>query len=529
MNNLYIIAVGGSGERVLRSFTMALVAGMNINADKVIPVIVDNDANSKALTNCKNLINAYRNPTKPGVHALYEQIAPYKPSFCHVEIEEPIILDVAGGHIGDLKNVIGCPSTQGEKDPYDKAIKSLLAEQELLFTDKELTMQLNVGFVGNPNIGSVVMNSMSLADPKFQAVKSASQQDGVIVIGSLFGGTGAAGIPLIINTLLQAGTADKPQIGVIAMLPYFEIENKDGDQNNRELDGYDVKSDIFEIKTRAALMYYDKHMSRKIDYMYYVGDKNRSTFKKSLGGPTQDNPATICELMAAMAIVDFAKGKPTSTTTFKQPIWGFPDKDNVHSNISGVINADLKRALVKFCMMEQVFTHKDLFPMAVKDEKKMWNFVKDIRFDEEKLVSITTNGDIAFKEATGLNEIIKAFDTWLKELMDGDGRSVDSLKRTLNVFNRQANVEADKLATAFFAESQVEGMGLAKCNLRGTKLFRNEHYEAEDAKMLNALQDAYNKLDDKYKAGISDKQILPVILLYISNALDNVLDKSFNL
>lgn len=532
MNNLYVVAVGGSGERILRSFTMALIAGVDIKANKVIPVIVDNDANSRALTNCQDLIRAYRDSKMPGVHALYKNISPEMPTFCHVDIAEPIVLDVSGGNIGDLNNVIGCPSSQGEKDPNDKAIKSLNAERELLFTDSELTMPLNVGFVGCPNIGSVVMNSMSLSDHQFQAVMSASQQDGVIVIGSLFGGTGAAGIPLIVNKLLQTNSTDKPLIGVIAMLPYFQIDTEENQNDTPELKkgGYNVHSDIFDLKTRAALMYYDKHMSKRLDYMYYVGDDNPSTFKKSLGGPNQDNPATICDLMAAMAIVDFTKGDNTEVTTYKKPIWGFSDNENVNSNTSGIFNADLKRSLVKFKMMEQVFIHPDLFPMAVKDEKKTWDFVKDIRFDEAKLASITTDGLISFKDATGLNFIIKAFDKWLRELSDGDQRAV-RLTRKLNVFNDGATVEADKLATAFFADTEITGMGLAKWEHHGGGIFGlgKGYDEAVSADLLNALQDAYRKLPKQYGMNIADNQILPVILLYISNALDNVLKNSFNL
>ena len=530
MNNLYVVAVGGSGERILRSFTMALVAGVGIKANKVIPVIVDNDAKSKALVNCKDLIRAYRDTTVPGVHALYRKIAPELPSFCHVDIAEPIILDVSGGNIGDLDNVIGCPSSKGEEDPFDKAIKSLNAERELLFTNSELSMPLNVGFVGCPNIGSVVMNSMSLSDHQFQTVMTATQQDGVIVIGSLFGGTGAAGIPLIINKLLQTDSTDKPQIGVIAMLPYFQIDTEENANDTPELKkgGYDVKSDIFDLKTRAALMYYDKHMSKRLDYMYYVGDDNPSTFKKSLGGMNQDNPATICDLMAAMAIVDFAKEEQTKTTTYKRPAWGFAD-DSVNSNTSGIMNADLKRALVKFKMMEYLFIHPDVFPMAVKSQKQIWDFVKAIGFDEAKLSSITTSGQIAFSDASGLNYIIKAFNEWLKELSTGNQRAV-RLTRTLNVFNdaNAQTIEADKLATAFFADSQVEGMGLAKW-IHHNPLFGKQYNEVVNANILNELQTAYNELPTQYKGTIANDQILPIVLLYISKALDSVLDKSFNL
>lgn len=529
MNNLYVIAIGGSGERILRSLTMVLAAGVDINASMVIPVIVDNDAQSKALTNCKDLIRAYRDPAKPGVHALYSEIAPLTPSFCKTEIAEPIVLDVSGGNIGDLKNVIGCPSSRGEEDPNNKAIKSLMTECELLFTDSELNMPLNYGFVGCPNIGSVVMNSMSLSDPQFNTVMTAAREDGVIVVGSLFGGTGAAGIPLIVNKLLHnEATTDKPRIGVVAMLPYFKIEPNDEDATHVLSGKYDVNSDIFDLKTRAALMYYDKHMSKKIDYMYYVGDDNQPSFKKSLGGPKQDNPATLCDVMAAMAIVDFSNNAPTSTTTYKRPVWGFTDDGGVLSNTSGVLNKNLKRALVKFSLMKQVFVHRELFPTVVHDDKKTHDYVKDINFDSQLLSSITTDSD-NLGDAAGLNYIIKAFDTWLEELARGNSRTVRT-GRTLKVFNGETTVDSDKLATAFYADSDIAGMGLAQWEHKGGFLgFGGAHDEPIRADILNNLQNAYRTMPDQYRKTPTAKQTLPIALYYISEALDKVLEKSFKI
>ena len=52
MNNLYVFAIGGSGERVMKSLIMMLATGMPLGAKKLIPVFVDNDVNSNALTSC---------------------------------------------------------------------------------------------------------------------------------------------------------------------------------------------------------------------------------------------------------------------------------------------------------------------------------------------------------------------------------------------------------------------------------------------------------------------------------------------
>lgn len=530
MNTLYVIAVGGSGERVLRSFTMALAAGVKIGANRVVPVIIDNDTESDALIKCKNVLAAYNSEKNFGVHRTYEKIAPVQPSFCQTEVTEPILLDVSGGNIGDLDTVIGCPVSKGLDDPNNDAIKSINAERELLFTDSERQMPLNVGFVGNPNIGSIVINSMSLVDEKFGQVENGNATDGVIVIGSLFGGTGAAGIPLIINKLLHRGDGvTKPLMGVVALLPYFNVDTNSNPNDNSEIrdKGFDVNSKLFDLKTWAALMYYDKNMSKKLDFMYYVGDDNKATYKKCIGGKKQQNPASMHELMAAMSIIDFTNEQPQPSTTYKRPIWGVTNDDDSVSNISGIYNEELKRAIVKFIMMEQVFKHEGIFPMAVSDQKKVWDFVKEIGFDEKKLTSVTTDSEnFSLKEAKGLNNLIKEFDQWLNELST---KSENETKPGRKQLFFQGGTEADKLGQAFVAESEVDGMNLAKYKEIRNLFGKLKGYESIDCDILDALQDAYHKLDDKYHKSLSDDTIIPVVLLYISNALDKVLDEKFNL
>ena len=66
MNNLYVFAIGGSGERVMRSLIMLLASGVKLNANSVTPVFVDNDKNSAALTRCENLIKFYNNSLNSG-------------------------------------------------------------------------------------------------------------------------------------------------------------------------------------------------------------------------------------------------------------------------------------------------------------------------------------------------------------------------------------------------------------------------------------------------------------------------------
>ena len=43
MSKLYVFGIGGTGSRVLRSFTMMLAAGVKIGANEIVPIIIDPD------------------------------------------------------------------------------------------------------------------------------------------------------------------------------------------------------------------------------------------------------------------------------------------------------------------------------------------------------------------------------------------------------------------------------------------------------------------------------------------------------
>lgn len=53
MAKLYVFAIGGTGARVLRSLTMLLAAGVKINTDEIVPIIIDPDKGNGNMTDTK--------------------------------------------------------------------------------------------------------------------------------------------------------------------------------------------------------------------------------------------------------------------------------------------------------------------------------------------------------------------------------------------------------------------------------------------------------------------------------------------
>lgn len=56
----YIFAIGGTGARVIKSLTMLLSAGVEINTDEIIPVFIDPDASAANLTEAERLLEDYK-------------------------------------------------------------------------------------------------------------------------------------------------------------------------------------------------------------------------------------------------------------------------------------------------------------------------------------------------------------------------------------------------------------------------------------------------------------------------------------
>jgi len=529
MNRLYIFAIGGSGERVLKSLAMILAAGTPINANEVIPVIVDNDAESAALKDCERIFTAYGNTEGDnGVHTLYERAfgndQSVWPSFCNTVVRKPILLNVAGNTIGTLEGIINCPTESNRPEDKDNNafIKSIAIERDLLFTKDDLQMALSVGFVGNPNIGSVVLNSISFADTAFGSILSGVQgNDGVIVIGSLFGGTGAAGFPLIVNTF--NGITDptrKPVLGGIAVLPYFDTNKNRPARDEKQVidrERWDVDSDTFVTKTRAALMYYDDYMMG-VDYMYYVGDDKHHVHDHSVGGKAQKNQVNLVELLSAMSIIDFAKQNHSENTVYKQPIWGFSD-DGHASNVSGISNKDIRKAMVKFQLLEILMKNPEFLKKAIGELRSV--FVNDIHFTEEVRNSIVTDDMIKHQFATGLNHLFKEWDLWV-----GDLSNTEAVRR-LNLFNNEVRTDGDNITKNFCAEGDF---GIAKTETKKQGFFsKKEVTEALSPQILDAMFDVYKALDDSMKKDVADYKIIPYELLIISKALDKVLNEKCSL
>jgi hypothetical protein len=409
MAKLYVFGIGGTGSRVLKSLTMLMAAGVKIQDSEgspyeIVPIVIDPDHAAADLTRTVKLMQDYKK-----VYNRIDHNNTTANRFFGTKINMDIIpavrmpldntLDI------DFKEYIGLSLMKGENNKPN----ANYALASILFSKKNLDARMEVGFKGNPNIGSVVLNQFAMSKEFNDFASSFGQYDRIFIISSIFGGTGASGFPLLLKKLRaidqrMAGynNVRNAVIGAVTVLPYFDVKPS----NESEID-----SSTFMSKTKAALSYYDRNMT-EANALYYIGDRVTKQYENSEGGTTQRNEAHFVELAAALAIADFAAlpdletqdGIPTNTV-YKE--FGIREVagDIIFSTLDGKTNDKIKKPLTAFTLFCKYLNEQ------IRDSlSQPW--AKDLKFDSNFLNS-------AFFK-TELSDIKKAYLEWLSEMSNND-------------------------------------------------------------------------------------------------------------
>ena len=394
MAKLYIFGIGGTGARVLRSFTMMLAAGVNINADEVVPIIIDPDASNADLTRTVQLMNTYRS-----VRTNLSFTQNVKTSFFRKELAQILpnyTLRIQDTDDKSFKQFIDLSS-------MDKPTQALM---RILFSEKNLQSSMDVGFKGNPNIGSVVLNQIVESEHFSTFANSFAQGDKIFIISSIFGGTGASGFPLLLKTLRTNNVMsnndliNNAEIGAITLLPYFKLEKSDESE---------IDSSTFISKTKSALAYYENNISRNnsINALYYLADEVSNIYQNHEGGSMQKNDAHLVEFLAATAIVDFCNKQHPTTVNKELGLRDLSDSVTFDSFYEEQ-QRQLFEPLTEFIMMGNCLTDKFNYYSSKSFNANNDNF-KDIY--SSPFMSYLVN-------------ICEDYKQWLRE-MKGNKRSLD--------------------------------------------------------------------------------------------------------
>lgn len=295
---LYIFGIGGTGARVIKALTMLLAAGVRMpNAREVVPILIDPDSTNGDLSRTLELLQLYqdlRKHTEQDVNG-----------FFHSEIKS--LSDADGSGQANFHFPLDGASSGRFKELIDVAgmDRASQAMTRMLFSNQNLDSDMQVGFKGNPNIGSVVLNRFKDTSVYKEFARNFNDGDRIMIVGSIFGGTGASGLPLLIKNLRDASPSipkhqllkDAP-IAAISIQPYFDVQADNGAT---------IDSNTFVSKTRAALEYYADNICRNqsLNALYYLADDVANTLKGADGAAAQRNKAHFIELAAAMAVFHF--------------------------------------------------------------------------------------------------------------------------------------------------------------------------------------------------------------------------------
>jgi len=234
---LFAIGVGGSGAKCVEALTHLHACGLidrgsgGAGRRSLGTFLVDPDQQSALLLRAQTAISRYSD--------LRDAITDRSERFARGDIHDY-------GHWSPLSSSSGAVSLD---QVFPKAIlanqaRGLAGLFDCLFPPEEQQADLEVGFRGRPPIGAAVMNRINLEQEAqtgqwqqmLADIESAAGNGEAPVIhlfGSVFGGTGASGVPslgLLLKNWLREQNLSSVTVQASLLLPYFDFDGQgDGD------------------------------------------------------------------------------------------------------------------------------------------------------------------------------------------------------------------------------------------------------------------------------------------------------------
>ncbi|UXE64169.1 MAG: hypothetical protein KA717_17660 [Woronichinia naegeliana WA131] len=311
MRRIYAIGIGGSGAKCLEAVTFLHAIG--IFGDSCLNILLvdadhKNGNGNRTRINIDNALKcreAFDNYSGEKSQFMAGKFKHFSPPW------NPLRDETSSS---DLSKIFQKQALTSSEPPLAKLFNAL-------YSPAEQVADLKVGFRGRPPIGSAIMGRLELQTLEsesgqkqwtdlFKDVQDArgnGEEVSIHLFGSIFGGTGASGVPtlatLIAEQLTKNSLRDNVHLNASVLLPYFGFEKpNDGD--------IFAETHLFALNTKAALQHLKEHSDKNFNTVYVIGHESRKNYKSHTGGTQQQNEAHFVELYAALAI----------NHGFKQPI-----------------------------------------------------------------------------------------------------------------------------------------------------------------------------------------------------------------
>jgi len=301
----FVVAVGGSGAKLMQALIHLGATGLLPEQRReLFGLLVDPDENNGNVQDCQTLFNMYdscKKLLKVGTVDLFSSA---------ITLEGPWT-PTRDPQIDSLSEIFH----------YDKMAhaRELDAEMlELFFDSEEIRMSIKQGFRGRPAIGATVFaEAVRFNEQPWIAlkenIKSRSAQGNVRVVlaGSVFGGSGASGVPTLVRLLQQdfGEGVTNLKFGLVLFLPFFQFHPVPGEI---------VQADpaAFPMATAEALKYYhERGFLNFCESIYCVGEEVPSQlplWASAVGAAEQRNEPHFIELIAGLGALRFMNDKLSS-------------------------------------------------------------------------------------------------------------------------------------------------------------------------------------------------------------------------
>ncbi|MDR3294942.1 MAG: hypothetical protein LBT26_03790 [Clostridiales Family XIII bacterium] len=462
----YILPIGGTGIRVMRSLVHLCAAGCfnqtpNFSGFKVM--CVDSDGANGDKEVLKETLGSYG--------ALQKEAATLLP-----EIE-------MGG-----ENGIWSPLPE-QTEHMDELIHSGQMSDDVqdvyqfLYTKEERNKKLKGGFYGHTSIGSYFITRELVDDNlavKFDAAwdnffGGITADDRIFIIGSMFGGTGASGIPSISRILKQMPLTKNTPIGAALVMPYFRPSDAEERPGGNPLA---IDWQTFNTKAQAALSYYmDQGFDSVFRRMYFIGEmQDRFMYVKNAeDGPAQRNKAHVIEAHAAAFLADFFQADDVFRVRFYglKEVEKIYDKQRINAYISSEMlntvteNANIFDKLTDFFLFSSLYVKYLYHSIAAGGAACEGDWVKKLEKGDNSKIEEQAN-KAAYRYC-------EKFVNWMRELLaETDGKGV-----TLYAKNNPA---------VFWLQSAGNYAELYRCSELSNSNANKKGIKRYDAKALEFFQ-----------------------------------------
>jgi len=466
---LYVFGIGGTGSRVIKALTMLLASGVKLDNDFdiVVPIIIDPDTANGDLNRTADILTKYQNIVNK---------AGSENDLFGTKIKT--LVQLTNENSPNLSNnfkfsIDGSGQEFGQSIDYNGLDDENRALVDLLFSQENIKADMTVGFKGNPNIGSVVLNKIVDSNEYNEFSNSFNEGDAIFIISSIFGGTGASGFPLLLKNLrtndsnrLNSNIISTATIGAISYLPYFKVSSTN---NNEE----EIDSATFFGKAKAALSYYEHAIFKNnntLNAFYHIGDKTNNNMEYAEGKADQKNDAHFVELAGALAIVDFVKSIPVISQSNQTTIKEF-----------GVEDGSSK---LKFDSLGQDAKDKLRVPLS-----KLYLFDKFIEKSMDELLKSpgSYNGENGIKKEFYNSDFYKIefipFLNYFKEWID----EMETNDVSFTPFHE--NQDHDSLSDFIMGNKVSKGGLLSRNKITGDILIKNAHKLVKEGKLNNVTEE----------------------------------------